>query len=206
MFTQVCVSVHWCSPVSHSLISAGRNMTHLDQEQSNNIFLAGGAIKSGPFIRNFVTKKQSRRGSGGWGGGSHPGTAWCPAAGIPPDTHTRTSPARSRTGTGRGSWSSCTRRCLSGFDSIRSVCWLRAAVGVSGATRRLLTIAGEAVRAQLVALVAATQEGSVRVVAPLRAGRPHVTFIHIFKRGGEILGCKHADSARCAYRRISARH
>lgn len=42
-----------------------------------------------------------------------------------------------------------------------------------------LTVTGKAIRPQLVALVTATEEGAVRVVTPLRAGRPHVTFIHI---------------------------
>lgn len=43
---------------------------------------------------------------------SHPGTAWCPAAGIPLGIHMKTSLVHSRTGIGTGSLSSCTRRCL----------------------------------------------------------------------------------------------
>lgn len=42
-----------------------------------------------------------------------------------------------------------------------------------------LTTAGEAVPVQLVALMAATQEGPVGVETALLAWRPHVTFIHI---------------------------
>lgn len=183
MFTQVCVSVHWCSPVSHSLMSAGRNTSHLEQEQSENRPLQR-AIKG---QKEELTQKSRR--------GSHPGTAWCPAAGIPPDTHTRTSLARSHTGIGTGSWSSCTRRCLwssqlqvslsttsssgiRGSSAMKKKPWCQGVVPA-----RFLTIAGEAVGAQLKALLAATQEGSVRVVTPLRAGGSHVTFVHILKRG-----------------------
>lgn len=46
-----------------------------------------------------------------------------------------------------------------------------------------LTAAGEAIPVQLVALMAATQEGPIGVEAALLAWSPHVTFIH-------ILGCQ----------------
>lgn len=42
-----------------------------------------------------------------------------------------------------------------------------------------LTVTGEAIRPQLVALVAATEESSICVVTPLRAWGSHVTFIYI---------------------------
>lgn len=42
-----------------------------------------------------------------------------------------------------------------------------------------LTTAGEAIPVQLVALMAATQEGPIGVEATLLAWSPHVTFIHI---------------------------
>lgn len=42
-----------------------------------------------------------------------------------------------------------------------------------------LTTAGEAIPVQLVALVAATQEGPIGVETALLAWSPHVTFVHI---------------------------
>lgn len=42
-----------------------------------------------------------------------------------------------------------------------------------------LTAAGEAIPVQLVALMAATQEGPVGVETALLTWSPHVTFIHI---------------------------
>lgn len=44
---------------------------------------------------------------------------------------------------------------------------------------RSLTVAGEAIGPQFVALVAAAQEGAVRVGTPLGAGGTHLTFVHI---------------------------
>lgn len=74
-----------------------------------------------------------------------------------------------------------------GVHSFRLDCPQRAAAGLVGSSAanqpRCLTIAGEAVGAELEALLAAAQEGSVRVVAPLGAGGAHVTFVHIFKSG-----------------------
>lgn len=178
MFTQVCVSVHWCTPVSHSLMSVGRNVSHLEQEQSENRS-PQRAIK---WQKEELTQKSWRC--------SHPGTAGCPAAGIPPDTHTRTSPARSHTGIGTGSWSSCTHRCLLSLQLQVSLSTTSSS-GIRGSPAmkkpccpgRFLTIAGEAVGPQLEALLTATQEGSVCVVTPLRAGGSHVTFVHILKMG-----------------------
>lgn len=43
-----------------------------------------------------------------------------------------------------------------------------------------LTIAGEAIPMQLIALVAATQEGPVGIEAALLTWSPHVTFVHIW--------------------------
>lgn len=42
-----------------------------------------------------------------------------------------------------------------------------------------LTTAGEAIPVQLIALVAATQEGPIGVEASLLTRSPHVTFVHI---------------------------
>lgn len=56
------------------------------------------------------------RSLGGNGGGcAYPGIVWCFASGILLGTHRRTSLVRWHTGTGTGSWSSCTHRCLSRY-------------------------------------------------------------------------------------------
>lgn len=52
------------------------------------------------------------------------------------------------------------------------------------------TVTSKAIRPQLVALVTATEEGAVCVVAPLGAGGTHVAFIHIWKEEGFILELK----------------
>lgn len=44
-----------------------------------------------------------------------------------------------------------------------------------------LTIAGKAIPMQLVALVAATQEGPIGIEAALLTRSPHVAFVHIWK-------------------------
>ena len=55
--------------------------------------------------------------------------------------------------------------------------------GTNGGTRGrggALTTAGEAIPVQLIALVAATQEGPIGVEAALLTWSPHVAFVHIW--------------------------
>lgn len=59
---------------------------------------------------------------------------------------------------------------------------------VTGVAALIDVVTGKAVRAQLVALVTATEEGAIRVVAPLRAGGTHVTFIYIDARA--VVSCQ----------------
>ena len=64
-----------------------------------------------------------------------------------------------------------------------------------------LTTAGEAIPVQLIALVAATQEGPVGVEAALLTRSPHVTFVHIWgcQENGGGVKTKEQPSPHCTW-------
>lgn len=59
---------------------------------------------------------------------------------------------------------------------------------VAGVAALIDVVTSEAVGPELVALITATKEGAISVVAPLRAGGTHLTFIHI--NAGSVVSCQ----------------
>lgn len=59
---------------------------------------------------------------------------------------------------------------------------------IAGVAALINIITCKAIRPQLVPLITATEEGAICVVAPLRAGSTHITFIHINARS--VISCQ----------------